>query len=144
MVDEDVEPAEGVERTLHRPPGALELGDVLGVRDRLAACRLDLRDDLVAGALSSGSPVSDEPRSLTTARAPAAASARACARPRPRPAPVTIAVPPLEQHHEILSIRVAVPSPPPQHIVTSPSRVSVRSSSWRSVVIRRAPVEPSG
>ena len=31
-----------------------------------------------------------------------------------------------------------MPRPPPQHIVTSPSEVSVRSNSWSSVVIRRA------
>ena len=36
------------------------------------------------------------------------------------------------------------PSPPPQHIVTRPTSLSERSSSCSSVVIRRAPVEPSG
>src|SRR4051795_10764763 len=42
------------------------------------------------------------------------------------------------------SISVPVPRPPPQHIVTNPTDLSERSISWRSVVIRRAPVEPSG
>src|SRR3954453_7118400 len=42
------------------------------------------------------------------------------------------------------SIRVPVPRPPPQHIVTKPTDLSERSISCRSVVIRRAPVEPSG
>ena len=37
-----------------------------------------------------------------------------------------------------------VPRPPPQHIVTSPISLSERSSSCSSVVISRAPVEPSG
>src|SRR6185437_7262794 len=45
---------------------------------------------------------------------------------------------------QTLWIRVPVPSPPPQHIVTKPISLSERSSSCRSVVIRRAPVEPSG
>src|SRR4051794_13174811 len=39
---------------------------------------------------------------------------------------------------------VPVPRPPPQHIVTRPMDLSERSSSCRSVVISRAPVEPSG
>src|SRR4051794_12471870 len=42
------------------------------------------------------------------------------------------------------SISVPVPRPPPQHIVTKPIDLSERSISWSSVVIRRAPVEPSG
>ena len=41
-------------------------------------------------------------------------------------------------------IRVAVPRPPPQHIVTNPISLSERSSSCSRVVIRRAPVDPSG
>ena len=41
-------------------------------------------------------------------------------------------------------ISVPVPRPPPQHMVTSPISLSERSSSWSSVVMRRAPVEPSG
>ena len=41
-------------------------------------------------------------------------------------------------------ISVPVPSPPPQHIVTSPISLSERSSSCSSVVISRAPVDPSG
>src|SRR3954463_8527489 len=42
------------------------------------------------------------------------------------------------------SISVPVPRPPPQHIVTKPIDLSERSISCSSVVIRRAPVEPSG
>src|SRR6185436_10633292 len=55
-----------------------------------------------------------------------------------------------EQEYEDLgcvqtrSISVPVPRPPPQHIVTKPTDLSERSSSWSSVVISRAPVEPSG
>src|SRR5690349_21908226 len=55
-----------------------------------------------------------------------------------------------EQEYENLgcvqtrSISVPVPRPPPQHIVTKPTDLSERSSSCSRVVIRRAPVEPSG
>src|SRR3954453_7146028 len=42
------------------------------------------------------------------------------------------------------SISVPVPRPPPQHIVTKPTCLSERSISCSSVVMRRAPVEPSG
>src|SRR5436189_5414260 len=42
------------------------------------------------------------------------------------------------------SISVPVPRPPPQHMVTKPIDLSERSISWSSVVISRAPVEPSG
>ena len=39
---------------------------------------------------------------------------------------------------------LAVPSEPPQHMVTNASSLSVRSSSCSAVVIRRDPVEPTG
>ena len=42
VVDEDVEPAEVVDRLLDQALGAVEVGDVLGVRRCLAAGRLDL------------------------------------------------------------------------------------------------------
>ena len=47
VVDEDVEAAEALDRRLHHAFGAGEVGDVLAVRDRLAAERLDLADDVV-------------------------------------------------------------------------------------------------
>src|SRR5262249_60331770 len=47
-------------------------------------------------------------------------------------------------HCSILSRIVPVPRPPRQHIVTSASVPSPRSSSWRAVVTRRAPVAPTG
>src|SRR5262249_29116329 len=48
------------------------------------------------------------------------------------------------RHCSILSKIVPVPRPPPQHIVTSASAPSRRSSSWRAVVTRRAPGAPPG
>src|SRR5262249_50949641 len=47
-------------------------------------------------------------------------------------------------HCSILSRTGPVPSPPPQHIVTSASLLSPRASWWRAVVTRRAPVAPTG
>ena len=51
VVDDDVEAAEGVERLLHHAVSGLEVGDVVVVRDGVAAHLLDLGDDLVGGAL---------------------------------------------------------------------------------------------
>src|SRR5439155_24806957 len=48
------------------------------------------------------------------------------------------------ERHQSRSRIVPVPRPPPQHMVTSPSSRSERSSSWRIVVTSRAPVEPTG
>ena len=50
----------------------------------------------------------------------------------------------LAQRAQTRWIRVPVPRPPPQHMVTKPISLSERSSSCSSVVISRAPVEPSG
>ena len=47
VVDQDVEPAEGVDRLLHHRGRLLEVRDVRTVGDGLAAERLDLGDDLV-------------------------------------------------------------------------------------------------
>ncbi len=47
VVDEDVEAAELVDRLLDHATGAREVGDVLAVRDRLAAGGADLLDDLL-------------------------------------------------------------------------------------------------
>ena len=47
VVDEDVEPAERVDRVLDEAAGAGEVGDVLAVGDGLAARGLDLGDDLL-------------------------------------------------------------------------------------------------
>ena len=50
VVDDDVEPAEAVDRALHHPTGGLEVADVVGVGDGLAAHALDLVDDLLGGS----------------------------------------------------------------------------------------------
>src|SRR5205085_4366669 len=50
VVDEDVEPAELVDRLLDEPSRAGEVGDVLAVRRRLAAARADLLDHLLGRA----------------------------------------------------------------------------------------------
>ena len=50
VVDEDVQAAELVDRLLDHPLRAGEVGDVLAVRDRFAAERLDLADDVVSRA----------------------------------------------------------------------------------------------
>ncbi len=47
VVDDDVQIAEGVERRLHEPLGALEVGHALAVGDRLPTHRLDLGHDLL-------------------------------------------------------------------------------------------------
>jgi hypothetical protein len=45
---------------------------------------------------------------------------------------------------QIRSMMVPVAKAPPPHMVTSARLPPVRSSSWRAVVMRRAPVEPTG
>ena len=72
VVDEDVEPPELVDRLLHEPLRAREVGDVLAVRRRLAAGGADLLDDLL-GRAGVGSLAGERraPRSLTTTFAPA-------------------------------------------------------------------------
>ena len=80
VVDEDVEPAEGVQRMVYEPLGSREVGDVLPVRDGLAAGRGDLVDNLlrrrVLGLAHHGDPeiVDEHTR------------ARLCERERVRPA----------------------------------------------------------
>ena len=44
-----VEPAEGVDRGLHDPARAFEVGDVVAVDDRIATHRLDVFDGLLRG-----------------------------------------------------------------------------------------------
>src|SRR5947207_2332975 len=44
----------------------------------------------------------------------------------------------------IRSMTVAIPCPTAMHMVASPQRPPVRRSSWVSIVIRRAPLIPSG
>ena len=51
VVDQDVEPAELVDRLLHHRRGLLEVGHVGAVRHRPAARRLDRGDDLVGRRL---------------------------------------------------------------------------------------------
>jgi len=58
VVDEDVEAAELVERLLHEPLRAGEVGDVLAVRRRFAAGGADLLDDLLRRAGASYHKVS--------------------------------------------------------------------------------------
>ena len=58
-----------------------------------------------------------------TTRAPSAASCRADASPMPEAPPVTIADAPLQvdpRHRQILSMIVALASPPPSHMVCRP------------------------
>ena len=55
VVDEDVEAPEGVDRRVDEVLGALPVGDVVGVGDRLAARCLDLGDDVVRRALIGAS-----------------------------------------------------------------------------------------
>jgi hypothetical protein len=50
VVDEDVEPAELLDRLPHEPFRAREVGDALAVRRRLAARGADLLDDLLGRA----------------------------------------------------------------------------------------------
>ena len=60
VVDEHVEAAERVDRGLHEPLRAVPVGDVVGVRDRLAAERVDLVDDVLRGpALAAGAVARD-------------------------------------------------------------------------------------
>ena len=80
-----------VDRLLDHALGALEVGDVVAVRDGLAADRLDLGDDLLrrrrVGALAGERPaevVDDDLRARARQR-------ERVPRPIPRPAPVTIA-----------------------------------------------------
>jgi hypothetical protein len=47
VVDEDVQPSEGVDGLLDHRGGSLEIGNVGAVDDRFTAQRLDLLDDLV-------------------------------------------------------------------------------------------------
>ena len=91
VVDEDVEAAELVDRLLHHAAGAREVGDVVAVRDGLAARGLDLLDDLLrrrcVGSVAcepAAEVVDDDLRARGRERS-------ACERPIPRPAPVTIA-----------------------------------------------------
>ena len=89
VVDQDVEPAERVDRA-RKIAAALGGGDRVVVADRLAAGPLDFRDDLVRD-LRAPVPSVLTPRSLTTTFAPSLANISAISRPMPRPAPVTIA-----------------------------------------------------
>src|SRR5262245_28633277 len=51
---------------------------------------------------------------------------------------------PQVDHESIRCTRVAVPRPPPQHMVTSPSSASRRSSSATIVAMSLPPVAPTG
>ena len=87
VVDDDVEPAEGVERLLHHAVAGLEVGDVVVVGDGVAAHLLDFVDDLVGRALlaagagrGAAEVVDDDARALGRERqALAAADAAAAA-----------------------------------------------------------------
>src|SRR4029077_6848953 len=58
--------------------------------------------------------------------------------------PLHVAKRPERLHSTTRSMIVAVPSPPPQHMVSRPYRRSRRSSSYRSRFMRMAPDAPSG
>ena len=65
VVDEHVEPAERVDaRSATSRCGAVPVGDVVGVGDRLAAGRADLVDDLLRGRR----PTSPRPRATCRCR----------------------------------------------------------------------------
>ena len=135
VVDEDVELAEPLDRVLDEPTGALEVGDVLAVGDRLARrAPRSRRRRRGQGIASAPSPSSDAPRSLTTMLAPSLRERERVLAADPAPGAGDDRDLAVEETHQSRSIEVAVPSPPPQHIVTSPSVPSVRSSSCRSVV----------
>ena len=72
VVDEDVEPAEACRARSPRGLGAVPVGDVVGVRDGLAARGDDLVDHLAAGPARRcrSRPSRPTPRSLTTTFAP--------------------------------------------------------------------------
>ena len=73
------------------PAGAVEVGHVVAVGDRLAAGGADLVHHLAGRpACRRRCRRARSPRSFTTTRAPWRASSSAWARPSPRPAPVTI------------------------------------------------------
>ena len=91
VVHDHVEPAERVDGGVDEPSGAVPVGHVVAVDDRLAAHRLDVGDDLgrrprgrVARTVELGAEVVDDDA------APWRASSSAWLRPMPRPAPVTM------------------------------------------------------
>ena len=90
VVDEDVEPAEGVDGGVDEPLGALPIRDVVAVGHRLAAHGADLVDHLAggtgraAGAVHLGAEVVDDDLR------PLVGKLMAWPRPMPRPAPVTM------------------------------------------------------
>ncbi len=89
VVDEHVEPAERVDRGLHEALRACPVGDVVGVRDGLAAERVDLVDDVLRGpGARRRVPSRATPRSLTTTLAPSRAKRERVLAADPRPAPV--------------------------------------------------------
>src|SRR5581483_1522527 len=144
VVDEDVEPAVLLDRVRDEPPRAGEIRDVLVVGDGggaelLDLCHHRLRSGGVASLAGEGRAeiVDDHTR-------PRAGECECVLAPDAAPGARDDCDLAVEQPHQIRSISVAVPSPPPQHMVTSPRSPPLRSSSWRSVVRRRAPVDPSG
>ena len=66
----DVQVAEGVDRRLHQPLGAVEVGHALAVGDRLTAHRLDLGDHLLGRRQVAPGAVDRAAESLTTTLAP--------------------------------------------------------------------------
>ena len=95
VVDDDVEPAEGLDGLVDHLLRGREVAHVGAVDRRFAAHRLDLVDHLLGRAgVGSLCRRGRAPRSFTITLAPCSASISAYSRPMPRPAPVTTATRP--------------------------------------------------
>ena len=88
-VDHRVQAAELVHRLLHHAPDRRQVGDALGVGDRLAAGGADLLGHVLGRRRPSPRRATSPPRSLTTTFAPSRAAISAVSRPMPLPPPVT-------------------------------------------------------
>ncbi len=105
VVDQDVQPAEGVDRLPHHGLGLREVGDVGAVGHGLAAECLDLGDHLVGGRVS----FSTGQRDAEVVHHDPGALAGQLERMRPtdpRPAPVTIAIRPSSKAQVLLVLGV--------------------------------------
>ena len=126
VVDDHVEAAEGVERRLHERAGAVPVGDVVAVGDRLAAGGADLVDDLAApGRVEPPRPSSAAPRSLTTTLAPSARERERVGAAEPAPGAgddhdAAVADPASMPRRQSRSMMVTLAWPPPSHIVCRP------------------------
>ena len=134
VVHEHVEAAERVDRGVHEPARAVPVGDVVGVRDRLAADRDDLVDDVLRGPCArrrcrrarrrGRSPRPARPRGRTPS---------ACSRPMPRPAPVTMTIRPSQ-----------IPVTGPYPTVADRFRAELCGRPWPRSRVGRVSVHGSG